>query len=85
MLRYRRFIQNEVFQKKHNKAFFFFFNISNRCFDGSMWLLFCAITLKYEILRLSGIAKGGQVGARALGRRPWGCTSTLLQAFKNAF
>jgi len=24
----------------------------------------------------SGVAKGGQVGARALGRRPWGRIST---------
>jgi len=26
----------------------------------------------------SGVAKGGQVGARALGRMPWGRTSTLF-------
>jgi len=26
----------------------------------------------------SGVARGGQMGARTLGRRPWGRTSTLF-------
>jgi len=34
---------------------------------------------------VSGVARWGQVGARALGRSPWRHTSTLLQSFKNAF
>jgi len=32
----------------------------------------------------SGVARG-QVGARALGRRPWGRTSTLFARLQNAF
>jgi len=32
----------------------------------------------------SGVAKG-ESGARALGRRPWGRISTLLQSFKSVF
>jgi len=33
----------------------------------------------------SGVARGGQVGARALGRRPWGRNSTLFAAILNVF
>jgi len=33
----------------------------------------------------SGVASGGQVGERALGRRPWGRNSTLFAVILNVF
>jgi len=43
----------------------YLFNTKNEC-NSDSWIL-------------SGVAGGrGQVGARALGRRPWWCTSTVF-------
>jgi len=36
------------------------------------------LRVKYDLPMNSGVAKGGQVGARAPGRRSWGRTSTLF-------
>jgi len=33
----------------------------------------------------SGVERGGQVGAHALGRKPWGRNSTLFAVILNAF
>jgi len=40
----------------------------------------------YAMANIKTVAwQGEESGARALGRRPWGRISTLLQSFKNTF
>jgi len=52
--------------------------LSNSCHTSLLTILDARLQWRSKV-------GGWQVGARALGRRPWGRTSTLFAVFKNTF